>query len=75
MEDEVIANEEVLMVRELVNGLPDRLKIPIIMYYTIEMSVSDISDSLGLPIGTVKSHLSRGRNIIRKGLVNEYGNE
>ena len=75
MEDEVIANEEVLMVRELVNGLPDKLKIPIIMFYTVEMSVSDISDSLGLPIGTVKSYLSRGRNIIRKGLVNEYGNE
>jgi len=75
LEDDVIANEEILMVRDLVNDLPDKLKIPIVMYYTIEMSISDISETLGLPLGTVKSHLSRGRGIIRKGLVNEYGNE
>ena len=75
LDDDLITDEEMLIVRELVNDLPDKLKVPIVMYYTIEMSISDISDTLGLPIGTVKSHLSRGREIIRKGLVNEYGNE
>jgi RNA polymerase sigma-70 factor (ECF subfamily) len=74
-EDEIIADEETLLVRKLVNNLPDKLKIPIVMYYTIEMKISEISETLGLPIGTVKTHLSRGREIIRKGLVNEYGYE
>ncbi|MDR2570480.1 MAG: RNA polymerase sigma factor [Oscillospiraceae bacterium] len=72
-EDEIIADEETLIVRALVNNLPDKLKIPIVMYYTIEMKISEISETLGLPIGTVKTHLSRGREIIKKGLVNEYG--
>ena len=74
-EDDVIAGEEIIIVRDLVNDLPDKLKIPIVMYYTVEMSISNISDTLGLPLGTVKSRLSRGREIIRKGLVNKYGNE
>lgn len=75
LEDDVIASEEVLVVRELVNDLPDKLKIPIVMFYTIEMSISDISKTLGLPIGTVKSRLSRGRGIIKRGLVEQYGNK
>jgi len=75
LEDDVIANEEKLIVRELVSELPDKLKVTIVMYYTIEMSISDISETLGLPIGTVKSQLSRGRDIIRKGLIKKYGND
>jgi RNA polymerase sigma-70 factor (ECF subfamily) len=74
-EDCVIADEEVLMVRALVNDLPEKLKLPVVMYYTVEMSVSDIAKTLKLPVGTVKSHLSRARGIIQKGLVKEYGNE
>ena len=75
MEDDIIASEEVFLVRELVNCLPDKLKIPVVMYYTIEMSISEIAGTLKIPIGTVKSHLSRAREIIRKGLENEYGNQ
>jgi len=75
VEDGVIANDEILVVRELVNSLPDKLKVPVVMYYTIDMSVSEIANTLRLPAGTVKSHLSRARTIIRKGLEKEYGND
>jgi RNA polymerase sigma-70 factor (ECF subfamily) len=72
LEDDVIASEEVYTIRELVNGLPDKLKITVVMFYTVEMSIAEIAETLRLPIGTVKSHLSRARGIIRKGLDNEY---
>jgi len=75
MEDRFLANEERLAVRKLVDALPDKLKIPVVMYYTAEMSVSDIAKALKLPLGTVKSHLHRAREIIRKGLISEYGYE
>ena len=75
MEDQVLADEEIQMVRKMVSALPDKLKLPVTMYYTAEMSVSDIAKALGLPIGTVKSHLSRARQQIKKGLVQEYGVE
>ena len=74
-EDEVLAREEVLIVRKLVYSLPVKYKIPIILYYTVGMSISDIVEALNLPEGIIKSHLSRGHEIIRKGLINEYGNE
>ena len=74
MEDQILAMEEILMVRKMVSALPDKLKIPVTMYYTAEMNVSDIANTLNLPIGTVKSQLSRARQQIKKGLVQEYGN-
>ena len=75
MEEQVLAKEETLLVRRLVSILPDKMRIPVIMYYSAEMSVMDISEALKMPIGTVKSNLSRARVIIKKGLQKEYGNE
>jgi RNA polymerase sigma-70 factor (ECF subfamily) len=62
-------DEEVRLVRELVDGLPDKLKTPTILYYTLEMNVPDIAKTLELPSGTVKSRLFKARKIIEKGLV------
>jgi RNA polymerase sigma-70 factor (ECF subfamily) len=72
LEDDVIENEESIIVREMVNDLPDKLKIPIVMYYTVGMSISDIAGTLKLPKGTVTSHLTRAREVIRKGMVQKY---
>ncbi len=69
MEDIVIAQEEIHSIRKAVEDLPDKFKIPIILYYTIEMSVSDIASTLKLPAGTVKSRLFKARKLIEKGLV------
>ena len=69
MEDSFMAQEETRIVRELVETLPEKFKIPIILYYTIEMSVSDIALTLKLPAGTVKSRLFKARKLVEKGLV------
>lgn len=69
MEDAFIAREEIRIVRELVEALPVKFKIPIILYYTIEMSVPDIALTLKLPAGTVKSRLFKARKLVEKGLV------
>jgi RNA polymerase sigma-70 factor (ECF subfamily) len=70
-EDDFLLREEQIFVRRLVKTLPGKLKIPLILYYTNEMSVSDIASALKLPEGTVKSRLHRARKIIEKGLI-EY---
>ena len=69
MEDSFIAQEETRIVRELVESLPEKFKIPIILYYTMEMNVSDIALTLKLPSGTVKSRLFKARKLLEKGLV------
>lgn len=71
MEEGLIVREEIKTVRELVETLPDKFKIPVILYYAAEMSVPDIALSLDIPVGTVKSRLFKARKLIEKGL-NEY---
>ena len=75
LEEQVLAIEETLMVRRLVSVLPDKMRIPIIMYYVAGMTVADIAEALKLPAGTIKSRLSRARGIIKEGLISEYGNQ
>ena len=73
MEDDFMTKEEQRIVRDLVDALPAKLKIPIVMYYTNELCIADISALLKLPEGTIKSRLHKARTIIKKGLVSDYG--
>ena len=49
---------------ELIGGIADTYKIPLILFYYNDLSLNEISEILDLPIGTVKSRLSRGRNLL-----------
>ena len=68
LEDGFIAREESRIVGKLVDALPDKYKIPIILYYTVEMGLADIAATLKLPEGTVKSRLYKARKTLKKGL-------
>ncbi len=52
----------------LTNELPEKLRIPMLMFYGCDVPLSDIAQALGLPQGTVKSRLHKARLLIRKGL-------
>jgi RNA polymerase sigma-70 factor (ECF subfamily) len=69
LEDSVIAREQTRIVQKVVASLPDKFRIPIILHYTMEMSVADMAQSLRLPSGTVKSRLYKARKLVEKGLV------
>lgn len=59
------------------NGLPDNFRIPVILYYFKEMNYNQISAVLDIPVGTVKSRLSRGIQKLKKALEKggyDYGN-
>ena len=68
-EDIYLAQEEKRIVRELVDNLPEKFKIPIILYYTSEFSVTDIAKTLKIPVGTVKSRLFKARKLVEKGVL------
>jgi RNA polymerase sigma-70 factor (ECF subfamily) len=68
LESGVVMREEARIVRGLVKSLPEKFRIPIILYYTMEMNVSDIAQAMRLPEGTVKGRLSKARKLIKKGL-------
>jgi len=75
-EDSILAKEDIQAVRHLVHALPEKFKIPIILHYSVELSLADISSTLNIPVGTVKSRLHKARSIIEKGLVSAgYGEQ
>lgn len=69
LEDTILAQEEIRIVQQLVGSLSEKFRLPIIMYYSLDMSISDIAPILKLPEGTIKSRLFKARKLIEKGLV------
>ena len=51
--------------RRAVFALPAKYREALILFYFHEMDVHEAARSLGLPEGTVKARLSRGREILR----------
>ncbi len=54
-----------LAVRRAVWALPAKYREALILFYFHEMDVTTAARSLGVPEGTVKARLSRGREILR----------
>jgi RNA polymerase sigma-70 factor (ECF subfamily) len=52
-------------VRRAVSALPPKYRDALVLFYFHEEDVSAASQSLGVPEGTVKARLSRGREMLR----------
>jgi RNA polymerase sigma-70 factor (ECF subfamily) len=53
-------------IRRAVYALPDKYREPLILYYFHEMDLSAAAATMGLPEGTMKARLSRGRDLLRQ---------
>jgi RNA polymerase sigma-70 factor, ECF subfamily len=56
-------------VRQAVFGLPEKYRDVLTLFYFHQMDVAKTAASLGVPEGTVKARLSRGRDILRAKLT------
>jgi len=73
-EEIAIHNERMAMIRDAVDHLQDKYRLPLLMFYTAELSIDDIAKALRIPQGTVKSRLHKARKLLEKRLeVREYG--
>ena len=54
------------VVRRAVLALPPRYREPVVLYYFHEMDVSAAARTMGLPEGTLKARLARGRALLRQ---------
>ena len=59
-------------VRRAVYALPEKYRLPVLLFYFEDMAVADIAKALDQPEGTVISHLHRGRERLREELK-DYG--
>lgn len=51
-----------------VDSLPEELKLVITLFYFEDLRISEISDIIGIPEGTVKSRLSRAKDKIAESM-------
>ncbi len=58
-------NEIIKLVNEAIQRLPEKLKIPLILRDIDGLSYKEISDQLGLEIGTIKSRIFRARETLK----------
>ena len=66
LEEKVISKEGVKNIISAVNMLDDEFKTVVVLRDMEGMDYKEISDITGLPLGTVKSRLSRGRGKLRQ---------
>ena len=76
-EEEVIEQEECGFIRSAVGQLPDKYRLPILLFYMEELPLAEIAAVLKLPEGTVKSRLYRAKKILKQKLEERegYGHE
>ena len=64
----------VLAVREAVKNLSENEAICIELYFFYDNSHAEISEIMGLPVNTIKSHIFRAKKILREKLRGYYEN-
>lgn len=68
VEHTVLKNELEEQVRKAVDDLPEKFRIPVYLYYTLQLSVEEIANVMEIPQGTVKSRLHKARVLLRREL-------
>ena len=68
-EDEYIAREQSRMLRDLVAGLPDIYRVPIVLYHEQGLSYQEISEITEEPLSKVKNRIFRGRKMLKEALL------
>ena len=53
---------------EAIDGLPEDLRIVVVLFFSQEMSYREIAEAVDCPVGTVMSRLYRGRRLLRERL-------
>lgn len=56
------------VIEEAIAGLPARYRAVVVLRYLEDMSYQEIAEALDLPMGTVKTHLYRARDLLRQAL-------
>lgn len=70
VEEQVVRQEEIEIVRKCVDNLPDKMKIVLLLYYKENMKIEEIANVLNIPYGTVKSRMHQAKSKIKERLMN-----
>jgi RNA polymerase sigma-70 factor (ECF subfamily) len=57
-------DDPLILLRELAEGLPERYRRVLVLFYYEDRSVAEVASQLGIPEGTVKTNLYRARALM-----------
>lgn len=67
-EEKVLQKQEIRFVQDLVATLPEKYRIPLYLYYSANMQISEIGKCMKLPEGTIKSRMRKAKALLKKKL-------
>lgn len=68
VEENILGQELIAETNKIIEGLPEKIRVPLTLYYLFEQPVDEIAKEIKKPPGTVKSRLFKGRSLIKKRL-------
>ena len=67
--EEIFSQRELIStVNGIIQNLPEKIRIPLTLFYLSDFSIEQIAEILKKPPGTIKSRLFKGRRLIKKRL-------
>ena len=74
--DQLAENRDIsLLLKQEINNLPPRFRVALTLYHLDGLKYHELSEIMGLSEGTVKSHLFRARQLLKKRLLEKYQQE
>jgi RNA polymerase sigma-70 factor (ECF subfamily) len=64
--DEAVSAAVLALLEELLRGLPEAMRVAVVLRYQEEMSPDEIATLLAQPVASVKSNLQRGLQLLRR---------
>jgi RNA polymerase sigma factor (sigma-70 family) len=70
----ILQTQQSRAIQAAINDLPEKYRIVIVLRHQQEKSYEDIAEELNLPLGTVKAHIFRARELLYRALKGKVGN-
>lgn len=68
IEEAFVQRELIEETNSIIENLPEKIRMPVTLFYMFGLSVEQVAQIIHKPPGTVKSRLFKGRSIIKKRL-------
>jgi RNA polymerase sigma factor (sigma-70 family) len=72
-ENQFVENEELMRIRKVISGLPDKYRLPVVLFHQQGLTYKELEAVLNQPETIIKNRLYRARLMMREKLIPERG--
>jgi RNA polymerase sigma factor, sigma-70 family len=72
-DEQIVKTETEQWIQREIGVLPDKYRSAVVLKYVEDLSLKEISEIMGLPVGTVKTRVHRGREMLRRNMKESRG--